>query len=160
MAGSARSRQKRSAELRCFALIIWFLLSASAAAEIELVPYRIVGDAIPAPLTSAPGDRARGRAIVADRRVGLCLLCHSGPFPEVPLQGDLAPSLAGAGSRNSEAQLRLRLVDASQVNSDTIMPPYYRTEGLDRIAGAYRGKPILTAQQIEDVIAFLLTLKE
>jgi sulfur-oxidizing protein SoxX len=78
----------------------------------------------------------------------------------VPLQGNLAPSLAGAGSRNSEAQLRLRLVDASQVNSDTIMPPYYRTDGLDRVGGAYRGKPILTAQQIEDVIAFLLTLKE
>ena len=90
--------------------------------------YVIVGDAILRPLTREPGDAARGRAIVTNRQQRLCLLCHSGPFPEVRLQGTLAPSLAGAGSRWSAAQLRLRIVDASRINPNTIMPPYYRIE--------------------------------
>jgi len=97
---------------------------------------------------------------VVNRQLGLCLLCHSGPFPEERLQGTLAPSLAGAGSRNSLWQLRLRIVDASRVNPSTIMPPYYRTAGLTRVAQAYINKPILTAEQIEDVVAFLAMLKE
>ena len=91
--------------------------------------------------------------------MGLCLLCHSGPFPEERFQGNLAPSLAGVGSRLSEAQIRLRIVDASRVNPQTIMPPYFRTEGLERVAPAYRGKTVLSAQQIEDVVSFLVTLK-
>jgi sulfur-oxidizing protein SoxX len=161
MVGSGRSLRKRSAELIRASLIAGLLLSLPASgAESGLVPYRILGDAIPAPLTAAAGDPVRGRAIVADRRLGLCLLCHTGPFPEVPLQGNLAPSLAGAGSRNSPGQLRLRLIDASRINPQTIMPPYYRTEGLDRVAAPFAGKPILDAQQIEDVVAFLMTLKE
>jgi L-cysteine S-thiosulfotransferase len=96
---------------------------------------------------------------VLDRQVGLCLLCHSGPFPEEQFQGNLAPSLAGVGSRLSAGQIRLRIVDASRVNPDTIMPPYLRTEALERVAPAYRGKTVLSAQQIEDVVAFLVTLK-
>jgi L-cysteine S-thiosulfotransferase len=123
-----------------------------------LAPYEIVGDAIPAPLTATPGDPARGRAIVINRRVGLCLLCHSGPFPEEKLQGNLAPDLAGTGSRWSVGQLRLRMVDARRLNSETIMPPYYRIDGLEHVAPAFRGKPIFSAQQIEDVVAFLATL--
>jgi sulfur-oxidizing protein SoxX len=90
----------------------------------------------------------------------LCLLCHSGPFPEERLQGSLAPDLAGAGGRWSEGQLRLRIVDSSRLNPDTIMPPYYRTEGLHRVAANFRGKPVLTAEQIEDVVAFLTTLRD
>jgi sulfur-oxidizing protein SoxX len=105
------------------------------------------------------GDPARGRAIVADRQVGLCLLCHSGPFPEERFQGDIAPSLAGAGSRWSEAELRLRIVDSGQMNPKTIMPSYYKTEGLERVAPAFRGKTILSEQQIEDVVSYLATLK-
>jgi sulfur-oxidizing protein SoxX len=132
---------------------------APASAE-PLQPYAIAGDAIPAPLTATPGDAPRGRAIVVNRRVGLCLLCHSGPFPEEKLQGNLAPDLAGSGARWSAGQLRLRLVDASRLNPDTIMPPYYRVGGLDRVAPALRGQPILSAQQIEDVVAFLATLRE
>jgi sulfur-oxidizing protein SoxX len=92
--------------------------------------------------------------------VGLCLLCHSGPFPEEPLQGTLAPDLAGTGSRWSEGQLRLRLVDAARLNPGTIMPPYYRIDGLARVTPSLRGKPVLTAEQIEDVVAFLATLRE
>ncbi|HKG85852.1 MAG TPA: sulfur oxidation c-type cytochrome SoxX [Beijerinckiaceae bacterium] len=130
------------------------------AAQAQLRPFAIVDDAIPQSLTGALGDPARGRAIVASRQVGLCLLCHSGPFPEERFQGDLAPSLAGAGSRSTEGQLRLRIVDASRLNSATIMPPYYRTDGLARVAANFRGKPVLTAEQIEDVVAYLTTLRE
>ena len=142
------------------AILIGVAWCAAASAQKAMEPFAIVGDAIPAPLTGAKGDPARGRAIVTNRQVGLCLLCHSGPFPEERLQGTLAPSLAGAGARSSEGQLRLRIVDASQMNPSTIMPPYYRIDGLTRVAPVFRGKPILTAEQIEDVVAFLTTLRE
>ena len=136
------------------------MIPSTAQAADALVPYAIEGDAIPRSLTGAAGDPVAGRQIVANRQTGLCLLCHSGPFPETPLQGTLAPDLAGVGSRWSEGQLRLRIVDASRLNPETIMPPYYRTEGLTRVASAQQGKPILSAQQIEDVVAFLATLRE
>ncbi len=118
------------------------------------------GDAWPASLTGAPGDAARGRAIVADRTRGLCLLCHSGPFPEERFQGNLAPSLEGAGARLSEGELRLRLIDSRRVNPQSIMPAYYRAEALHRVAAPLRGRTILAAAEIEDVLAFLLTLRE
>ena len=117
------------------------------------------GDALPASLTGMPGDAGRGRLILANRQVGLCLLCHAGPFPEERFQGNLAPDLAGAGSRWSEGQLRLRVVDARRLNPQSIMPAYYRTDGLAQVGPAWRGQPILSAQQIEDVVALLVTLK-
>jgi sulfur-oxidizing protein SoxX len=117
-------------------------------------------DAIQESLTGSKGDPERGRAIVVNRQVGLCLLCHSGPFPDERFQGNLAPDLKGAGSRWSEGQLRLRIADSSRINPATIMPAYHRTEGLIRVAPAWRGKPVLTAAQIEDVVAFLMTLKD
>lgn len=117
-------------------------------------------EAIPQSLTGAKGDPVRGRAIVANRQVGLCLLCHSGPFPEERFQGDLAPDLKGAGARWSEGQLRLRIVDSGRINPASIMPAYHRSEGLVRVAPAWRGKTILSAEQIEDVVAFLMTLKD
>lgn len=125
-----------------------------------LVGPAVASDEIPRSLTGASGDPARGRAIVANRQVGLCLLCHSGPFPEERFQGDLAPDLRGAGNRWSEAELRQRIVDSSRINPQTIMPAYHRTEWLVRVAPAYRGRPILTAQEVEDVVAFLATLKD
>jgi sulfur-oxidizing protein SoxX len=133
---------------------------AGARGEDALRPYTIVGDAIPQSLTGAAGDPARGRTIVTNRQVGLCLLCHTGPFPEQRFQGTLAPDLAGAGARATEGQLRLRIVDASKLKPDTIMPPYYRIDGLGRVAPAFKGKPMLTAEQIEDVVAYLVTLKD
>jgi len=133
--------------------------TAGASAE-ELRPYAIAGDEIPASLTGAPGDPVRGRAIVGNRQVGLCLLCHTGPFPEERFQGNLAPDLSRAGARSSAGALRLRIVDASRLNPNTIMPPYYRVDGLARVAPSFRGKPILSAEQIEDVVAFLMTLKD
>jgi sulfur-oxidizing protein SoxX len=131
-----------------------------ALAEAALRPYMIVGDAIPASLTGSSGDPARGREIVVNRQVGLCLLCHSGPFPDERFQGNMAPDLKGAGKRWSEGELRLRLVDARKLNPATIMPPYYVVEGMNRVVPSLRGKPILTAEQIEDVVAFLATLRE
>jgi sulfur-oxidizing protein SoxX len=123
-----------------------------------LVTLTVNGDAIDAPLTATPGDAARGRAIVANRRQGLCLLCHAGPIPEERFQGNLAPDLAGAGARWSAGQLRLRMVDARRLNPESIMPAYYRTTGLNRVPAALRDKTILGAQQIEDVVAYLKTL--
>jgi sulfur-oxidizing protein SoxX len=117
-------------------------------------------EALPQSLTGARGDPARGRAIVASRQVGLCLLCHSGPFPEERFQGELAPDLRGAGARWSEGQLRLRIVDSGRINPASIMPAYHRTDGLTRVAPAFQGKPILSAEQIEDVVAYLMTLKD
>jgi sulfur-oxidizing protein SoxX len=112
-------------------------------------------------LTGTKGDAARGRAIVADRHVGLCLLCHTAPIPEERFQGALAPDLKGVGSRYSEGQLRLRIVDPSRLNPATIMPSYYRgDEGLTRVAPAFRGKTVLSAGQIEDVVAYLMTLRD
>jgi len=132
---------------------------AWAAALLLLTSTAAADDAIPSSLTGTTGDASRGRAIVLDRHVGLCLLCHSGPFPEEQFQGNLAPSLAGVGARLSAGQIRLRIVDSSRVNPDTIMPAYFRTENLARVAPAYRGKTVLNAQQIEDIVAFLVTLK-
>jgi sulfur-oxidizing protein SoxX len=129
------------------------------AAPAEVAPYQVVGDAIPSPLGGRVGDAARGRALVTDRRAGLCLLCHSGPFPEERFQGDISTNLSGAGARWTPGQLRLRLADARRLNPDTVMPAYHRTEGLQQVAGAWQGRPIFSAQQVEDVVSFLESLK-
>jgi sulfur-oxidizing protein SoxX len=141
------------------AALVAVVLTGAARSEV-LRPYIVQGDAIPDSLTGSPGDAAKGRSLVVDRQGGFCLLCHSGPFPEQPFQGDLAPSLEGVGSRLSEGQIRLRLVDGTRINPDTIMPAYYRVEGLTRVGRAWQGKPVLSAEQIEDVVAFLKTLKD
>ena len=130
--------------------VVLFCLSMSAHAA---------DDAISAPLTDVPGDAVRGRAIVVNRQLGLCLLCHSGPFAEERFQGDMAPALDGVGARWSEAQLRLRLVDSRRINPQSIMPSYRRTEGFERVGAAWQGKAVLSAQQVEDVVAFLRTLR-
>jgi L-cysteine S-thiosulfotransferase len=135
-----------------------FALPCAAGAQ-TLASYAVVGDGIPESLTGAPGDPTRGRALVLDR-ASTCILCHSGPFPETRFQGDLAPSLAGAGSRSTVSQLRLRLVDAARLNPATIMPSYYRVDGLERVSSNWRGKPILSAAQIEDIVAYLATLRD
>ena len=111
------------------------------------------------PAQVAPGDAARGRALVADRQQGLCLLCHSAPIPEVRQQGNLAPPLDGVGSRMDEAQLRLRIHDSRSVNPDSLMPAYGVADPAPRVAPAFRGKPIFSPQQIEDVVAWLATRK-
>ena len=156
--GSARSQPRPSSKVLLAAVLLTAAGAVAMAEERLLRAFTVVGDAIPASLTGTSGDPARGRPIVLDRQLGACLLCHTGPFPEEKFQGTLAPDLSGAGSRWSAGQLRLRLVDPTRVNPDTLMPPYYRVEGLARIGTAWRGEPILTAGQIEDVVSFLSTL--
>jgi sulfur-oxidizing protein SoxX len=143
--------------LRAFAAAAAF--SSAAAAHAQAPALAIEADAVPASLSGMPGDAARGREIVRDRRTGLCLLCHSGPFPEERFQGDIGPDLRGIGARLSEGQLRLRVADPARLNPDSLMPSYFRTEGLNRVAAPFQGKPVLSAQQIEDVVAYLGSLR-
>lgn len=150
----------RAPLIALFAMLAWLLTGAAAASAPSGTPPAPDADGIDLPLDGAVGDAARGRAIVADRQLGLCLLCHAAPIPEQRFQGNLGPSLAGSGARRSAAQLRLRLVDSGRLNPASIMPAYYRTDGLARVPAPLRGKPIFTAQQLEDVLAYLLTLKE
>lgn len=141
------------------ALLLLLPAAVFAQAAAAVLPVVVVGDAVPASLTNTPGNAARGRTIVASRQVGLCLLCHTGPFPEERFQGSLAPDLAGTGSRWTEGQLRLRVVDAQRLNPASIMPPYHRTDSLTQVGSVWRSQPILAAQQVEDVVAFLRTLQ-
>ncbi|MDF9788157.1 sulfur oxidation c-type cytochrome SoxX [Polynucleobacter sphagniphilus] len=136
-------------------LIAPYFFQVVAAQEVNT---QIVGDSISHPLTSAPADVERGRAIVTSRHVGLCLLCHNGPFPEEPFQGNLAPDLGLSVATMNAGQLRARLVNPAHFNPNTIMPAYYQTAGLTQVAPKFVGQTILSAQEIEDVIAFLVTL--
>jgi len=135
-------------------LTLWWL----AVAAVSAAGLRVIGDGAPDRLAPA-GDTARGRALVIARESANCVLCHAVPDPAVRFAGDVGPSLAGVGARLSEAQLRLRVADNLRVNPATVMPSYYKIDGLDRVAGAYAGKPVLTTQEVEDVVAWLMTLK-
>jgi L-cysteine S-thiosulfotransferase len=112
-----------------------------------------------APLTDQPGSPARGKAVVLDPARGNCVICHPMPIAEAEFQGDVGPDLAGVGSRYTAGELRLRVVDARRANPESVMPAYHRTEGLHRVLNEYRGRPILTAQEVEDVVAYLMTLR-
>ncbi len=128
-------------------------------AHAQLRAYAVVGDGIPVPLTQQPGDETRGRDIATNRQVGLCQLCHQVPASNDRFQGDIATSLAGAGARWTASQLRLRIVDSRRVNADSVMPAYFKIDALNRVGAAWRDQPILNAQQIEDVVAWLTSLK-
>jgi sulfur-oxidizing protein SoxX len=123
--------------------------------------YRIQGEGVPEPIAAA-GDPAQGQEIVYGREAA-CPLCHQLPARQAaqvpPAGGDIGPPLAGVGARLSVAQLRLRMIDSRAVNPETVMPAYFRTDGLVRVASAYAGRPVLQAEQIEHVVAFLATLK-
>jgi len=135
------------------------LTSAGLSAAVALEPYAVVGDAIPLPLGGFVGSATRGEALVRDRERGNCLICHRGADPSEPFQGTIGPPLGGVGARLDAGQIRLRLVDASMLNPQTVMPPYFRTENLHDVAPSYRGKPALSAQEIEDVVSYLASLK-
>ena len=124
-----------------------------------LEPYTVISDAIAGPLGGLTGNATRGAALVKDRERGNCLICHQGADPSEPFQGNIGPPLAGVGARLEAGQIRLRLVDASLVNPQSVMPPYFRTENLHDVAPQYRGKPALSAQEIEDVVSYLATLR-
>jgi L-cysteine S-thiosulfotransferase len=138
-------------------LVAGALASGAVAADISTSP-DVVRDGIPKPL-AAPGDPERGRALVVERAAANCLLCHAFPDPALRVAGDVGPSLAGVGRKLTPAQLRLRIADIQRINRDAVMPSYYRIDALDRVAPDYRGRPVLDAQQVEDLVAYLETLK-
>ena len=136
------------------------LAIAATEARGELTAFEINNDAVPQPLAGLKGRAERGQDIIIDRRKGNCLICHAISSLDVPFQGEVGPSLGGLSQRLSEGEIRLRVIDQSRINPMTVMPSYYRIEGLRDVAPDYRGKPVLDAQEIEDVVAYLLTLKE
>ncbi len=142
------------------------MLAAAAPAKVikddGLTPYEVVGDiAIPKSLTGKPGDPARGRKLMANRKKGNCLACHKiSQMNDFLFHGEIGPELTDVASNMPDEEIRLRLVNPKFVNPDTIMPAFYKVEGLYRVRKKFKGKPILTAQEIEDIIAYMRTLKE
>lgn len=116
------------------------------------------GDVSSVPLTSTPGDPARGQDIIRDTGRASCLICHAISAMPDRDQGTLGPSLDSVAMRYTEAELRQRIVDARTVAPDTIMPPYYSNEGLVRIGSRWTQSTIYSAQDVEDVVSFLMTL--
>jgi sulfur-oxidizing protein SoxX len=148
----------------CTGLLTGFALTLGLAINTEAADFNIakarVDDGIPKSLTGKQGDAKKGRATAIHRKKGNCLACHSMPVPEQADHGNIGPDLAGVADRYSKAELRLRLVDPKTINPDTIMPAYYRTTGLHRVQKKWQGKTIISAQDIEDILAYLVTLKE
>ncbi len=147
------------ASLAALFVSLGFYMTASLAGE--LVAYTVVDDSmIEEPLTGKSGDPKLGRKVAIDRKLGNCLACHRMPVPEQQFHGETGPDLAGVGSRLTPGELRLRVVNPKVVNPETMMPAFYRVKGLNRVMKDFAGKPILTAEQVEDVVAYLMTLKE
>lgn len=148
----------RSVGIVALAAALW--IAGGSASAAGLAPYRVVGDAIPVALDGQTGDAARGLKVAVDRKRGNCVACHALPAAEATFPGDVGPSLAGIGDRLSPGQIRLRVVDQTRVVSRTVMPAYYRVDGLADVAPEYRGKPILSAGEIEDLISYLSSLRK
>lgn len=140
-------------------LALLFCLTASPGAQEAYLPWQAENYAIAAPLGGLRGDAARGRAIAASRERGNCIACHRLPIPEHPLHGTLAPPLFGVGARLSAGELRLRVVDQKLINPDTIMPAFYRDPVRYHRPHPEFTTTILTAQEVEDVVAYLVTLQ-
>lgn len=160
MRGCGPFRRRVAASIAGVLLVLPLPATAQDVAAQEVAAYVVEGGAVAAPLNGLTGEPSRGRRIVADRRRGFCLLCHTGPFPEERFQGTLAPSLADVGSRLTEGQLRLRIVDSARISPGSLMPGFHRVASLARVGQAWQGKPILSAGEVEDVVAFLKTLRE
>ncbi|HEY9079278.1 sulfur oxidation c-type cytochrome SoxX [Magnetovibrio sp.] len=139
-----------------FGLTLAGTIAASAQAE-EMAQYSIVDDSIPASLTGKAGDAANGKKVVINRKKGNCLACHVMPIPEEQFHGKTGPDLAGVAQRLDEATLRMRIVDPKVINHGTMMPSFYKTDQ-HRVLKKFQGKTILSAQEVEDVVAYLMTL--
>lgn len=144
--------------MRARGVALLAILLAAAPAAGQVAPFAVTGDAIEAPLEGRVGDAARGRAVVRNRETANCLICHAIPDPAEPFMGEVGPPLAGIGARLSPGQIRLRLVDPTRVNPAAAMPAYHRVDGLTAVDPRWRGRPVLSAQEIEDVVAYLATL--
>ncbi len=157
--GTLRHLRPLSMALAAIAVNLGLVLGAGAQAE-ELVKFEIVGgDRIDLSLTGQVGDPANGRKIAINRKLGNCLACHVLPIPEQPFHGEVGPDLSGVGGNLSEGEIRLRIVNPKVVNPDTIMPAFYRNDGFERVLKKFQGKTMLSAQQVEDVVAYMMTLK-
>ncbi len=161
-----RKRTRKAGVVTAMAAAFAFTAGAQAAEvqkvhEKGLKPYEIVdGVSIPKSLTGKAGDPKRGAKIVVKRKKGNCLACHKiNQLSDYPFHGNIGPELTDVASYMKEGEMRLRLVNPKVLNPDTIMPAFYRVEGLHRVMKKYKGKPVLTDQEIEDVVAFMKTLK-
>lgn len=142
-----------------YLVVICFVSACDREAAPLVSPAQISGDAIPAPLSTVPGNALVGEAVFSSREHGHCVLCHVVDGLDVPFQGNVGPALTGIGGRLTDGQIRLRIADPARLNPETVMPSYYRLQGLHQVGAAYRGKPVLSAEQIEHLVAYLSTLK-
>ena len=148
--------------IAAFAAVVGIASGTAALAQdsMELVKYMIDDESsIAMSLTGKPGDATTGRAAAINRKLGNCLACHVMPVPEQPFHGEIGPDLAGVADRYSEGEIRLRVVDPKVINPDTIMPAFYKNEGFHRVLKKFQGKTILSAEQVEDIVAYMMTLK-
>ena len=151
--GGVRRRVRNAVVVTALAV-----LAAACATPDGEARYQLTNGEIRQPLTQTAPDAERGRKVLVSREAN-CILCHAVPESGERFYGNLAPPLSGVAKRQTAAQLRARMVDPLAFNAESIMPAYYRIERLNRVAENLRGKPILNAEQIEDVIAYLLTLQ-
>lgn len=137
------------------------LAGVAAAAAEDIVSYEVVDGTIPKSLTGVPGDPAAGRKAVIDRRLGNCVACHTATeLSDQQFHGEVGPPLDGVADRWDEATLRMIIVNPKMVYEGTVMPAFYRNDGFHRVAEKFAGKTIMTAQQVEDVVAYLMTLRD
>ena len=137
-------------------------IAGASAKTVKPADVKIVDGAVAQALTGEPGDPEKGRRWFMGRKLGNCLACHvNSDMVDQPYHGELGPSLDGVAGRWSMAELRAIVVNSKETFSlDSIMPGFYRETGLNRVSEKFVGKTILTAQQVEDVIAYMMTLKE
>lgn len=146
--------------MRALAAALFCCLSTTSFAEQPFVSPTVVDHTIPVSLTGKPGDAAAGKKVFLNGRQGNCLACHSvSALSDQQFHGQVGPSLDGVAERYKPEQLRLILTDSKQMFPDTVMPAFYKIDGFQRVRPEFVGKPILTSGQVEDVIAFLETLK-
>lgn len=140
--------------------LIFVALTSVSYSEETFYPWKIDDYAIKKPLGGFIGNAQRGRKIVINKNKGNCLACHSLPIPEEFFHGTVGPPLHGIASRLNEGQIRLRIADEQKVNPSTVMPGFYKNpKENNRVDDQYWGKPVLNAQETEDVIAYLMSLK-
>ena len=149
---------KRTLAVAAIGISLALLLSPPASAA-GSVKYHINNDTIAESLTGKAGDPVNGRKLAINRKKGNCLACHSMPIPEQAFHGNIGPDLKGVSNRYSEGELRLRIVNPKVLNSETIMPAFYKTDGFNRVIKKFMGKTIISAQEVEDIVAYLMTLK-
>ena len=142
------------------AVVLGASTAADAAGAPKLVKYKVVDEnSIPESLTGKKGDPVNGRKLAINRKKGNCLACHVMPISEQPYHGEVGPDLNGVASRYKEGEIRLRVVNPKIVNEATIMPAFYRNDGFNRVLKKFKGKTVISAQDVEDIIAYLMTLK-